>query len=146
MFELRVRGAEATFQALTTCVVLEKRGELIAVDLVLGHVLQHQRPLDQDSPRLAELMPCLTPLDPARSSRDLLEDLLHGIRGCHLLYRECADYTDHDPEDGIVADEEDAVDTEFPRHAEGGSQLPSRPKSSSRREGVPKHTVGSSTF
>lgn len=66
-----------------------------------------------DQELLAELMPRLTPLDPVRPSRDLLEDLLDGIRGCHLLYRECADYADDGPEDGIDADEEDAVDNEF---------------------------------
>jgi hypothetical protein len=66
-----------------------------------------------DQELLAELMPRLTPLDPARPAHDLLEDLVDGIRGCHLLYRESADYTDHDPEDGIDGDEEDAVETEF---------------------------------
>ncbi|TDD83480.1 hypothetical protein [Actinomadura rubrisoli] len=32
-----------------------------------------------------------TPLDPSRPARDLLEDLLLGIRGCWLLYQQCAD-------------------------------------------------------
>jgi len=31
-----------------------------------------------------------TPLDPARSAGDLLEDLLMGIRACWLIYREYA--------------------------------------------------------
>lgn len=33
----------------------------------------------------------LTPLDPRRPAPDLLEDLLAGIDGCFLLWRECAD-------------------------------------------------------
>ncbi|MDX2970035.1 hypothetical protein [Kribbella solani] len=62
-----------------------------------------------DQELLAGLMPRLTPLDPTRPAQDLLEDLLDGIRGCRLLYSECADYTDADPE----GDEEQAVDNEF---------------------------------
>lgn len=57
---------------------------------------------------LAEMMPRLTPLDPMRPAHDLLEDLLEGIRGCQLLYRESADYIDDDSEDG-----DDSVDAEF---------------------------------
>lgn len=68
---------------------------------------------------LAELMPRVTPLDPLRPAHDLLEDLLDGIRGCWLLYRECADYGDDDLEDFEVDDgegNEDVggyIDTEF---------------------------------
>jgi hypothetical protein len=39
-----------------------------------------------------------TPLDPARPARDLLEDLLTGIRGCWLIYHEYADLEDEDDE------------------------------------------------
>ncbi|USX56336.1 hypothetical protein [Lentzea sp. HUAS12] len=60
-----------------------------------------------DEELLAGLMPRVTPLDPARPAQDLLEDLLDGIRGCWLLYREYADYDDLDDEEsGNRVDEE----------------------------------------
>ncbi|WP_206686016.1 hypothetical protein [Kribbella qitaiheensis] len=62
-----------------------------------------------DQELMAGLMPRLTPLDPTRPAQDLLEDLLDGIRGCLLLYRESADYG---PEDGSDTDDE-VVDNEF---------------------------------
>ena len=73
------------------------------------------------------LMPArLTPLDPARPAQDLLEDLLSGIRGCWLLYREDPDELNEAEPDadlkpaevsngGIARDEdvEERVDREF---------------------------------
>jgi hypothetical protein len=44
---------------------------------------------------LSEVRP--TPLDPARPALDLLEDLLQGIYGCWLIFRE---YADRDEDDG----------------------------------------------
>lgn len=48
-----------------------------------------------------------TPLDPVRPARDLLEDLLSGIRGCWLLHQEYADIdeadTDEDLDDAMEA-------------------------------------------
>ncbi|WP_198042151.1 hypothetical protein [Kitasatospora azatica] len=41
----------------------------------------------------------LTPLDPRRPARDLLEDLLAGIRGCWLLHNEYAELDDEDEEE-----------------------------------------------
>lgn len=61
-----------------------------------------------DDELLAGLMPPVTPLDPARPAQDLLEDLLNGIRGCWLLYRECADYGDDDLDDEDFTDDESA--------------------------------------
>lgn len=52
-----------------------------------------------------------TPLDPTRPSRDLLEDLLTGIRGCWLIYHEHADLDD-DLEDEDDKYELDHSDTE----------------------------------
>jgi hypothetical protein len=54
----------------------------------------------------------LTPLDPRRPARDLLEDLLSGIRGCRLLYVE---HPDVESEDGEEADDAlgEALDTAF---------------------------------
>jgi hypothetical protein len=40
----------------------------------------------------------LTPLDPRRPARDLLEDLLAGIRGCRLLYNK---YYESDSTEGV---------------------------------------------
>jgi hypothetical protein len=52
----------------------------------------------------------LTTLDPLRPARDMLDDLLSGIRGCWLLYQEYAE-----PSDDEVSDEEldDEIDTTF---------------------------------
>ncbi len=62
-----------------------------------------------DEGLLAGLMPRVTPLDPARPAPDLLEDLLDGIRGCWLLYREYADLDDDLDDDAA----DDRVDQEF---------------------------------
>jgi hypothetical protein len=48
----------------------------------------------QDEPDLTDVAVSLTPLDPKRPARDLLEDLLSGIHGCWLLYSECDDFED----------------------------------------------------
>lgn len=66
---------------------------------------QIRRPGEGDP--LDSLQPKITPLDPARPAPDLLEDLLYGIRGCWLLYREYAD-TDY----GDLDDENDDAEAE----------------------------------
>lgn len=61
----------------------------------------------------------LTPLDPRRPAPDLLEDLLKGIDGCFLLWREYTDdagladpAADEDlPADGDAAAESESVET-----------------------------------
>ena len=58
----------------------------------------------------------LTPLDPRRPARDLLEDLLSGIRGCRLLYVEYAEHPHVESDsDGEEADDAlgEALDTAF---------------------------------
>jgi hypothetical protein len=60
----------------------------------------------------------LTTLDPRRPARDMLEDLLSGIRGCWLLYQEYAeipgDLTDEDDESQTSDDDlDDAIDAAF---------------------------------
>jgi hypothetical protein len=60
----------------------------------------------------------LTTLDPRRPARDMLEDLLSGIRGCWLLYQEYAetpgDLTDEDDDTQTSDDElDDAIDAAF---------------------------------
>ncbi|MET7423642.1 hypothetical protein [Dactylosporangium sp. NPDC005555] len=47
----------------------------------------------------------LTLLDPQRPSRDLLEDLLAGIRGCWLVYPRYVDYNDLSDVDGSEIDD-----------------------------------------
>lgn len=77
---------------------------------------QIRRPGEEDP--LDSLQPRITPLDPARPAPDLLEDLLYGIRGCWLLYREYAD-TDYDDDldeetDDTKADEiDERLNTKF---------------------------------
>jgi hypothetical protein len=48
-----------------------------------------------------------TPLDPARPARDLLEDLLAGIRGCWLLWLDHGDEDDGAEDDAEMEDEPD---------------------------------------
>lgn len=57
-----------------------------------------------------------TPLDPARPARDLLEDLLTGIRGCWLIYHEYADLEDDpdDEDDEYELDDSDAEEQNDP--------------------------------
>ncbi|MFF2546291.1 hypothetical protein ACFVUY_27525 [Kitasatospora sp. NPDC058063] len=56
----------------------------------------------------------LTPLDPHRPARDLLEDLLAGIHGCWLLHTE---YDDLDDEDDLGTDDaEDPDDEQAEKH------------------------------
>jgi hypothetical protein len=59
--------------------------------------------IDEDELDLTDLALRLTPLDPKRPARDLLEDLIAGIYGCWLLHSE---YTDLDVEPGTDASEE----------------------------------------
>jgi len=62
-------------------------------DLAGTHGLDDDEDDDEDE-ELAETLVLpdrLTPLDPRRPAVDLLEDLLAGIHGCWLLYREFAD-------------------------------------------------------
>lgn len=53
-----------------------------------------------------------TPLDPMRPARDLLEDVVGGIRGCWLLYQESAEIEDEEDEDASADAFLDAVRTE----------------------------------
>ncbi|MFJ8361779.1 hypothetical protein [Streptomyces sp. NPDC093984] len=55
----------------------------------------------EDEYDLADVALRLTPLDPKRPARDLLEDLLAGIYGCWLLHSE---YTDYGDDEGPGAD------------------------------------------
>lgn len=54
----------------------------------------------------------LTPLDPARASLDLLEDLLTGIHACWIVYNEHAD-RDYPEADNDSDDEEDEGEDEY---------------------------------
>ncbi|WP_405019952.1 hypothetical protein OHV05_26955 [Kitasatospora sp. NBC_00070] len=57
----------------------------------------------------------ITPLDPQRPARDLLEDLLAGIQGCWILHDEYAE-PDEDEDEGDGLDEEDWDDEQAERH------------------------------
>lgn len=61
-----------------------------------------------DEVRQALMPDRVTPLDPARPAHDLLEDLLDGIRGCWLLYREYADARRDGKLDAEPAEDEEA--------------------------------------
>jgi hypothetical protein len=67
-----------------------------------------------DPEAIAELWTVrLTSLDPRRPARDMLEDLLSGIRGCWLLYQEYGETTDDrdEDDDSVMSDNElDTVD------------------------------------
>jgi hypothetical protein len=57
----------------------------------------------------------LTTLDPRRPARDMLEDLLSGIRGCWLLYQEYAETPGDLADDDAMSHDEldDAIDEAF---------------------------------
>ncbi|MEV0569419.1 hypothetical protein [Dactylosporangium sp. NPDC050588] len=62
----------------------------------------------------AEVMPVrLTPFDPQRPARDLLEDLLAGIRGCWLLYTEHYILSTERADDASDEYRDDEIDTSF---------------------------------
>ncbi|MFJ5123091.1 hypothetical protein [Kitasatospora sp. NPDC088548] len=61
----------------------------------------------------------LTPLDPRRPARDLLEDLLTGIHGCQLLHEE---YDDPDHEDADADEAEDRNDEQAEQHQGHGRE------------------------
>jgi hypothetical protein len=60
-------------------------------------LIQHDGEDDDDGDEPTPVR--VTPLDPQRPARDLLEDLLMGIYGCHLLYTE---YIDMDADDASI--------------------------------------------
>jgi hypothetical protein len=79
---------------------------LVAEGMVPGPgslLVRHDGEEDEDEGEPTPLR--LTPLDPHRPARDLLEDLLSGIYGCGLLYDEYADAGD--------GEEQAAVDEAF---------------------------------
>ncbi|WP_322755924.1 hypothetical protein [Frankia sp. Cas3] len=91
-------------------------GEIPDLDALLAEVEDaHARAeaFDEQTEDLRQaLMPRrLTPLNPARPATDLLEDLLSGIHGCWLLYREYADTPDPDPADTADTGLDDIDDT-----------------------------------
>ncbi|MFJ7275521.1 hypothetical protein [Kitasatospora sp. NPDC098663] len=75
--------------------------------------------LGDDAPDLADIELRLTPLDPRRPGRDLLEDLLAGIHGCWLLYTE---YDDLDTDDNLDGDAEDWDDEQAEQHQQRGRE------------------------
>ncbi|WP_033213654.1 hypothetical protein [Kitasatospora phosalacinea] len=66
----------------------------------------------EDDPDLENIAVRLTPLDPKRPARDLLEDLLTGIHGCWLLHSEC----DESDEDEDLGDPEGWNDQQAEEH------------------------------
>ncbi|MFJ8795857.1 hypothetical protein [Streptomyces sp. NPDC102462] len=65
--------------------------------------------IGEDEPDLTDVALRLTPLDPQRPARDLLEDLLTGIHGCWLLHSE---YNDLNHDDDPGADDVEEWDDE----------------------------------
>lgn len=68
----------------------------------------------------------LTPLDPRRPAPDLLEDLLTGIAGCFLLWRECtedAGFADPAADEDLPADGDAAAESESVETGPEGSHL-----------------------
>ncbi|WAL74643.1 hypothetical protein OU787_26010 [Kitasatospora sp. YST-16] len=67
----------------------------------------------EDDPDLDDVAVRLTPLDPKRPARDLLEDLLAGIHGCWLLH---SDSGEDDEDDEDLGDAEDWDDEQAEEH------------------------------
>jgi hypothetical protein len=113
----RVAGGETVHHVVVSLVreaMSAAAGELPDLDAVLARVAEVEARAAQFGDRADEIREALmprrtTPLDPARPARDLLEDLLAGIRGCWLLW---LDHGDEDDGDELDADMEDEVDEE----------------------------------
>lgn len=80
--------------------------------------------LGQDDPDLSAITLRLTPLDPERPARDLLEDLLTGIYGCWLMYDTYAGLESDDEELGEQGEEDDEEwdEEQEIRHTEASRQ------------------------
>ncbi|MFE2972096.1 hypothetical protein ACFXKC_52795 [Streptomyces sp. NPDC059340] len=74
----------------------------------------------EDEPDLTDVALRLTPLDPRRPARDLLEDLLTGIHGCWLLHSEYDDLG-HD-EEADTDDVEEWDDEQAEQHQNGSRE------------------------
>ncbi|MGW3043983.1 hypothetical protein ACWC9T_28950 [Kitasatospora sp. NPDC001159] len=61
---------------------------------------------DDEEPDIEDVALRLTPLDPKRPARDLLEDLLAGIHGCWLLHSEYDELDNEEEDDTENGDEE----------------------------------------
>jgi hypothetical protein len=96
-------------------------GEVPDLDELAARIAEAEELADRyvahDQVARAEVMKIrLTPLDPLRPARDLVEDLLSGIQGCRLLYVEYAEHPDVESDsDGEEADDPlgEALDTAF---------------------------------
>lgn len=94
----------ATAYTVITCLIGDAmaaaEGAIPNLESLPGKIQQVQdtarRSGSSDSRLYAELLASIrtTPLDPLRPARDLLEDLLSGIEGCWLLFRDCAEDPD----------------------------------------------------
>ncbi len=71
----------------------------------------------EDDPDLDDVAVRLTPLDPKRPARDLLEDLLAGIHGCWLLHNDSAEPDDEDEDLGDTEDRNDEHAAEHQRRS-----------------------------
>ncbi|MGW2402201.1 hypothetical protein ACWCYY_37190 [Kitasatospora sp. NPDC001664] len=76
------------------------REQLEEAEELLAAYAEEDEDDDGDGPDLR-----LTPLDPKRPARDLLEDLLTGIQGCWLLHDEYAEPLDGGAEEGEEGEE-----------------------------------------
>jgi hypothetical protein len=92
----RLDGGETPRDIVTELVadaMAVANGQIPDLAGLLGQIVDAEERAQQYGDRADEfrqaLMPDrITPLDPARPAQDLLEDLLSGIRGCWLLYRD----------------------------------------------------------
>ncbi|WP_240437562.1 hypothetical protein [Sciscionella marina] len=103
---------------LIATAMITAEGKLAAPDVLVRQIGDAKEKAKQwgpgDEELLAGLMPRITPLDPQRPARDLLEDLLDGIRGSWLLYREYVELeTIDDEECEDDEDIDDCGDTDF---------------------------------
>ncbi|WP_407987562.1 hypothetical protein [Kitasatospora sp. CMC57] len=73
----------------------------------------------EDEPDLENIALRLTPLDPKRPARDLLEDLLTGIHGCWLIHSE---YEDLDEEDLDLDDDGEWDDEQAEQRQRAGRE------------------------
>jgi hypothetical protein len=85
-------------------------GRITDVDELRDRIDEADNKPDEPDPEAEPTTMRLTPLDPGRPARDMLEDLLSGIRGCWLLFQEYAELPDRP---GDEADAEPNRDNEL---------------------------------
>jgi hypothetical protein len=128
----RMIGGATPYQAVTGLVrdaMAAAEGEIPDIESIPERIAKAEetaRHYGRDDPRVREEMLRsirTTPLDPMRPARDLLEDLLSGIEGCWMLYREHAYDTAEEDDVDDLSDFQDENDEDDDTNEETSEQF-----------------------